>query len=200
MTPSPVIYLRGLPSDMGRFGVILCDPPWSYRDLGHTRRIDRQYSIMRTADIAALPVADIALPDSVLFLWATAPLLPDGLEVMKAWGFKYKSGAVWDKEIFGCGHYFRIQHEHLLIGTKGRPGIAANGARNIPSIIRSCRGKHSVKPAEVYVAIERMYPSLPKIELFARNRREGWHSWGNELPVMPACEAPGTLALLITHD
>jgi MT-A70 len=70
-------------TDMGRFGVILCDPPWSYRDLGHTRRIDRQYSIMRTADIAALPVSDMALPDSVLFLWTTVPLLPDGLEVMK---------------------------------------------------------------------------------------------------------------------
>jgi N6-adenosine-specific RNA methylase IME4 len=163
---------------LGRSGVVYADPPWSYRDLGHTRRIDKQYVILSVRDIAALPVPNITLPDAVLFLWVTAPLLPDGLTVMDAWGFKYKSGAVWDKEIYGCGHYFRIQHEHLLIGTKGRPGIAS--VHNISSVVRSRRGKHSVKPTEVYVAIERMYPTLPKIELFARNNRPGWTSWGDD--------------------
>jgi N6-adenosine-specific RNA methylase IME4 len=74
---------------MGQCGVISADPPWSYRDLGHTRRIDRQYSIMRAADIAALPVRQISLPDCMLFLWV--PLLVDGLEVLNAWGFEYKS-------------------------------------------------------------------------------------------------------------
>jgi N6-adenosine-specific RNA methylase IME4 len=168
-------------SALGKFGLIYADPPWSYRDLGHTRRIDRQYSTMCTGNVAALPVADVSLPDAVLFLWVTAPLLPDGLEVLNTWGFKYCSNMVWDKEIFGMGHYARIQHEHLLIGRKGRPGIAAEGARNIPSVIRARRGKHSAKPVEAYEIIERMYPALSKIELFARARRPGWASWGDEV-------------------
>ena len=79
---------------LSRFGVIYADPPWSYRDLGHTRRIDRQYPILSARDIAALPVQDIALPDAVLFLWIPVPLLPDGLTVMKAWRFDYKSNLV----------------------------------------------------------------------------------------------------------
>ena len=79
---------------LGRFGLIYADPPWSYRDLGHTRRIDRQYPILSVRDIAALPVQDIALPDAVLFLWIPVPLLPDGLTVMKAWRFDYKSNLV----------------------------------------------------------------------------------------------------------
>ena len=163
---------------LGRFGLIYADPPWSYRDLGHTRRIDRQYPILSVRDIAALPVQDIALPDAVLFLWIPVPLLPDGLTVMKAWGFEYKSNLVWDKEIFGMGHYARIQHEHLLLGTTGKPGTSAD--HGISSVIRERRGKHSVKPPEFYRLIERMYPALPRIELFARNLQSGWVSWGND--------------------
>ena len=109
---------------------------------------------MSTAAIAALPVSEIALPDSVLFLWTTAPLLPDGLEVMKAWGFEYKSNVVWDKELIGMGHYARIQHEHLLIGVRGKPGRVAD--HSIPSVIRSRRGRHSAKPAAAYEIIERL--------------------------------------------
>ena len=165
-------------TSFGRFGVIYADPPWSYRDLGHTRRIDRQYPILSVRDIAALPVQDIALPDAVLFLWIPVPLLPDGLTVMKAWRFDYKSNLVWDKEIFGMGHYARIQHEHLLLGTTGKPGTSAD--HSISSVIRERRGGHSVKPLEGYRCIERMYPALRKIELFARNCRPGWTSWGND--------------------
>jgi len=165
-------------TQLGRFGVIYADPPWSYRDLGHTRRIDRQYPILSVRDIAALPVQDIALPDAVLFLWIPVPLLRDGLSVMGAWGFDYKSNLVWDKEIFGMGHYARIQHEHLLLGTTGKPGTSAD--HGISSVIRERRGKHSVKPPEFYRLIERMYPALPRIELFARNLQSGWVSWGND--------------------
>lgn len=164
----------------GHYGVILSDPPWSYRDLGHTRRIDRQYPVLGVRDIAALPVQQIALPDSVLFLWTTVPLLPDGLEVLKAWGFTYKSNLTWDKQIFGMGHYARIQHEHLLLGVRGKPGRVAD--HSISSVMRSPRARHSVKPLVAYEIIERLYPSFSKIELFARNRRPGWQSWGNELP------------------
>ena len=163
-----------------RYGVILADPPWSYRDLGHSRRIDKQYAVMSLDEILRLSVANIALPDSVLFLWTTAPLLPDGLDVMRAWGFKYKSNVVWDKEIFGMGHYARIQHEHLLIGTRGKPPPVAD--HSIPSVIRARRGKHSVKPVQAYELIERLYPTLTKMELFARNSRAGWDCWGLEAP------------------
>ncbi len=165
-------------ADLGKFGVILADPPWSYKDLGHTRRIDRQYPVMSVTEICARPVTDIALPDCVLFLWTTAPLLPDGLTVMQSWGFSYKSNLVWDKQIAGMGHYSRIRHEHLLLGIKGKPGISA--VHNVPSIIQARRTKHSVKPMEVYRIIESMYPHLPKIELFARRRRFGWAAWGND--------------------
>jgi N6-adenosine-specific RNA methylase IME4 len=164
--------------NLGRFGVVYADPPWSYRDLGHTRRIDHQYPILSVRDIAALPVQHITMPDAVLFLWVTAPLLPDGLTVMNAWGFEYKSNIVWDKEVFGMGHYARIQHEHLLIGVSGKTGPVAD--HSISSVIRSRRAAHSVKPTVTYEIIERLYPTLSKIELFARNQREGWASWGND--------------------
>ena len=98
---------------------------------------------------------------------------------LNAWGFDYRSNIVWDKVIFGMGHYARIQHEHLLIGIKSRPGTAA--VHNLSSVIRERRGKHSVKPDAAYEIIERMYPAVPKIELFARNGRDGWVSWGNQV-------------------
>jgi N6-adenosine-specific RNA methylase IME4 len=118
-----------------RFGVIYADPPWAYCDLGHTSRIDRQCVVMTPAEIAALPVQQIALPEAVLSLWVPAPLLPDGFTVIKAWGFEYKSNLVWDKEMFGIGHYARIQHEHLLLCVRGKPGRVAG--HDIPSVIRS---------------------------------------------------------------
>jgi len=162
-------------SIMGRFGLILADPPWAYADLGHTRRIDRQYSIMSLAEICAMPVRDIALSDAVLFLWVTAPLLyPNGHKVLDAWGFRYVSNIVWDKQLIGMGHYARIRHEHLLIGVRGKSGTAA--VHNLPSVIQERRGKHSVKPEQSYEYIEKMFPDLTKIELFARRRRPGWTS------------------------
>lgn len=164
-----------------RYGVILADPPWLYRDLGHSRRITRQYPVMRIEEICAMRqmIDRFALPDCVLFLWATSPLLPEGLRVIEAWQFAYRSSIVWDKLIAGMGHYARIQHEFLLLATRGKPGIAA--VHNLTSIIREKRTKHSVKPIAAYEMIGRMYPSAAKIELFARNRREGWDAWGNEL-------------------
>src|SRR5712671_6199949 len=107
---------------------------------------------------------------------------------MKAWNFTYKSNLVWDKQIAGMGHYARIRHEHLLLGTRGKPGIAA--VHNIPSVIQVRRTKHSVKPAEVYNIVERMYPHLLKIELFARRRRPGWAAWGNDSGLTVETDAP----------
>jgi N6-adenosine-specific RNA methylase IME4 len=169
---------------LGRFGLILADPPWAYSDLGHTRRIDRQYSVMTLDDICSLPVSAIAGKDAVLFLWVTAThLFPNGHRVMDAWGFEYRTNIVWDKLAIGMGHYARVRHEHLLIGIRGKPGTSA--VHNLPSVIQERRGKHSVKPELSYQYIEKMFPDLTKIELFARRRRPGWASWGLELENLP---------------
>jgi N6-adenosine-specific RNA methylase IME4 len=171
-----------LPEDR-RYPVILADPPWAFEAYGKETGLDRSaeahYPTMSTDSICAMPVADIATPDAVLFLWATAPHLLKAIEVMRAWGFEYRTGAVWDKEVMGMGYYFRVQHELLLVGKRGALPVPlpANRPR---SVIRGGRREHSRKPDEVYGIIERMYPELPKIELFARQAREGWAMWGNE--------------------
>jgi N6-adenosine-specific RNA methylase IME4 len=134
---------------------------------------------MTTADICALPVADLATPDAVLFLWATAPMLPQALEVMDAWGFSYRSQMVWVKDKIGMGYYVRNRHELLLIAGRGNLPIPAEDARP-DSVIEAPRTQHSAKPMEVYGIIDRMYPELPKIELFARVAYEGWDTWGNQ--------------------
>jgi len=92
---------------LGRFGVIYADPPWPYRDLGHTRRITRQYPVMSLADICAMPVTQIAERNSMLLLWIPPALLPDGLTVMQAWGFRYLQNLIWIKHRFVGGHYWR---------------------------------------------------------------------------------------------
>src|SRR5262249_23037626 len=98
-----------------------------------------------------------------------------------AWGFEYKTGAVWAKDVIGLGHFVRGQHEHLLIATRGDFPCPLPGNRP-SSVIQAPRREHSRKPDEAYELIERMYPELPKIELFARNSRRGWDAWGNQAP------------------
>jgi hypothetical protein len=114
----------------------------------------------------------------MLFLWSPAPLLTDALNIMTAWGFEYATCAVWVKDRFGMG--VRQQHELLLIGKRGL-GIVLDPSKLSSSIIEAARGAHSRKPDEAYEMIEAMYPSLPKIELFARHARAGWAAWGNEV-------------------
>ena len=117
--------------------------------------------------------------NAMLFLWTTAPMLKKALDVMDTWGFSYRTCAVWDKELFGTGFYFRGQHEILLLGKKGEFKAPEQENRN-SSIIREKRGEHSKKPGIVYEIIERMYPKERYLELFARSKRNGWESWGNE--------------------
>ena len=106
-------------------------------------------------------------------------MLLDALNIMQAWGFQYVTHAVWDKEIIGLGTYLRHQHENLLIGYRGDHIARATLSS---SVIRAPRRQHSRKPDKAYEIIERMYPTLPKIELFARNARDGWAAWGNQAP------------------
>lgn len=119
--------------------------------------------------------------NSLLFLWTTAPKLEEGIEVLNAWGYSYRSHAVWEKTPgLGMGYYFRINHEDLLIGKKGNINVPAPENR-YPSIFRHRIREHSQKPDLVYDMIEKMYPGASKIELFARRRREGWSAWGNQV-------------------
>jgi len=169
-----------LTGSMGRFPVILADPPWRYEHVKtESRAIENQYPSMDLDDIRRMPVADIATTDSILFLWATSPKLTESLSVVDAWGFTYRTCAVWTKDMIGMGYYFRQQHELLLVCTRGNPPTPAPSDR-VSSVVSASRGKHSAKPVEFYEIIERMYPTLPKVELFCRSPRSGWQAWGNQ--------------------
>lgn len=165
------------PLPEGKFSVIYADPPWEYY-LPLRGSPDMHYHVMSTEEICKLKVP--ASEDAVLFLWATNPKLEDALQVMKAWGFTYKTNMVWVKDKIGTGYYFRGQHELLLIGTKGKIGVPTEESRQ-PSVLFSPAREHSSKPVEVYDIIERMYPNQKAyLELFARAKikRERWVYWG----------------------
>jgi len=164
-----------------KFSVIYSDPPWRYEfSKSPSRDIENQYPTMELEEILKLPIHEISTTSAVLFLWATSPKLPEALSVMEAWGFEYKTCAIWDKEKIGMGYYFRQQHELLLVGTKGDMPPPEPSDR-VSSVFRSPRGKHSKKPEIVYSYIESMYPDFDKVELFARSNRIGWEAWGNEV-------------------
>jgi len=161
----------------GEFDVIYADPPWHYNFLT-SYSPEAHYPTLETDDICALKIP--SSKDAILFLWATNPCLEDALKVMEFWGFEYKTNFVWVKNRSGTGHYILGQHELLLIGIKGKIGTPL--AKNRPSsVINASKTKHSAKPEVVYEVIERMYPNAQYLELFARNKREGWTAWGNEV-------------------
>jgi N6-adenosine-specific RNA methylase IME4 len=165
-----------------RFPVILADPPYRYeRQWSVSRDVENHYPTMTTEEICALPVENLATADAMLFLWTPAPLLTDAFAIMRAWGFEYVTSAVWVKDKIGMGVYLRQQHELLLICKRGNP-IVPNPSFLSSSIIEAPRRGHSEKPEAAYEIIERMYPDLPKVELFARHAREGWCQWGNQAP------------------
>jgi len=168
-----------LPIPKGKFNVILADPPWRYQFVEtESRAIENHYPSMELEEIKALRIPSDT--DSVLYLWATAPKLEEALQVLNAWGFTYKTCAVWDKERKGMGYWFRIQHELLLVGVKGNFATPEPENR-FDSIFRSPREEHSKKPEIVYEMIEQMFPTAKYLEVFARNIREGWASWGNQI-------------------
>lgn len=163
-----------------RYPVIYADPPWRY-DYSETeaRAVENQYPTMDLDAICRLPVPQLATEDAVLFLWGTSPKLVEALRVIEAWGFTYRTCAVWHKPQIGMGYYFRQQHELLFVATRGNLPAPAPADR-IGSVITADRTAHSAKPVEFAEAIERMYPTLPKIELFSRVPRDGWAVWGNQ--------------------
>ena len=162
-----------------KYDIIYADPPWRYDFCVDKKdRIEEQYPTMSLQEIKdfKVPSAD----NAVLYLWATAPKLKEALEVMEAWGFEYKTHCIWDKMWIGMGYWFRGQHELLLVGTKGSFSPPKREDR-IGSIIQSRRGKHSEKPYAIYRLIEKWFPGKKCLELFARNPRTGWTSWGYDI-------------------
>jgi N6-adenosine-specific RNA methylase IME4/ParB-like chromosome segregation protein Spo0J len=167
------------PLPSGRFDLIYADPPWQLGNPDADYAPENYYPTLALEEIKALavPAADRAC----LFLWAVNALLPEALEVMRAWGFAYRTNFCWDKGSIGLGVWARYRHELLLFGIRGR--FSPPEPRNrCDSVIASKRGRHSEKPACVYERIERMYPGASKLELFARGApRTGWTAWGNEV-------------------
>jgi N6-adenosine-specific RNA methylase IME4 len=167
----------------GHFPVIYADPPWEYSNTGLGGNVADKYPTMPTDDICAMPVADKATSNAVLFLWATNPLLEDALRVVKAWGFEYKTNIAWTKTTQTTGFYCYGRHELLLICVRGAclPKPGSIGA----SHIHAATDEHSKKPDEFYALIERMYDG-PYLEMFGRRLRKGWTTFGNEQAVKGA--------------
>lgn len=174
------------------FGVLLADPAWRpepySRATGMDRAPDNHYPTMPTSEIAALPIGALAARDCALFLWATMQMLPDAFVVLGAWGFTYKSHAIWVKRRAGRkrgpGYWFTGEHEILIVAVRGDPPCPAPGLQ-WPSVFVAPVAEHSEKPDRAYELIEAYFPTVPKLELNARVRREGWESWGAEVPDAP---------------
>lgn len=172
--------LKPIELPKGFYDVIYCDPPWKY-DFAETesRAIENHYPTMTVEEMKSLQIP--AAENSVMLMWATAPKLEQALELLKAWGFTYKTNAVWDKEVIGMGYWFRGQHEFLLVGTKGSYSPPKPENR-YSSVIREKRTAHSKKPLVLYNMIEKMFPNARYLELFSRNKfNDNWNVWGNQL-------------------
>jgi N6-adenosine-specific RNA methylase IME4 len=173
-----------------RFATVLADPPWQFQNrtgkvAPEHRRLNR-YGTMTLADIQALPVSSVVADTAHLYLWVPNALLPDGLSVLAAWGFQYKSNIVWHKvrkdggpDGRGVGFYFRNTTELILFGVRGKAARTLAPGRRQVNIISSRKREHSRKPDEAYGLIERCSPG-PFLELFARGTRPGWAAWGNQ--------------------
>ncbi|BAQ18335.1 MT-A70 family methyltransferase [Methyloceanibacter caenitepidi] len=179
------------------YELIVADPPWdfeNYSEAGTGKGADPHYSVMSLAEIKALPVGDLARGDCLLLLWATGCMLPLALQVMESWGFTYKSEIVWRKTTvngkvrIGTGYRVRTMHEPVLVGTMGNPHH-----KPFPSLIDGLAREHSRKPDEFYEAIDRCCPSLGfRADLFARTRRPGFDSWGDEVGKFDPLETSNT--------
>lgn len=177
-----------------KYNVILADPPWkfgskAYQDSNRDMLIleKTQYNTMNIDEIKSLPIQNISEDDCALFLWTTDAHLKEAIEVMESWGFKYKTIAfVWLKKyesgslVYNFAPWTLKSHEICLFGTKGKMGQHKT-ANNIKGLVEAVRTGHSKKPDEVMRRIEGLFGKCPKIELFARRKREGWDSWGDEV-------------------
>jgi N6-adenosine-specific RNA methylase IME4 len=173
-----------------RFATILADPPWQFTNrtgkmAPEHRRLSR-YSTMKLEEIAGLPVGDLTTTTAHLYLWCPNAMLPEGLAVMRAWGFNYKSNLVWHKvrkdggsDGRGVGFYFRNVTELILFGVRGKNARTLAPGRSQVNLLATRKREHSRKPDEQYEIIESCSAG-PFLELFARGTRNGWATWGNQ--------------------
>ncbi len=178
-----------------RFRTIYADPPWRFTNrtgkmAPEHRRLSR-YATMTLEDIYELPVATIAAEQSHLYLWCPNALLAEGLETMRRWGFTYKSNIVWYKQRKdggpdgrGVGFYFRNVTELVLFGIRGKANRTLRPGRTQVNVIGTRKREHSRKPDEMWDLIERCSPG-PRLEMFARHYRYGWHQWGDQVEAPP---------------
>lgn len=174
-----------------KYDVIYADPPWRFnvwsRETGLGRSADKHYPTMKKQDIEELPINNIAKDNSVLFMWATFPCLEQALELIKKWGYTYKTCAfTWIKknkksgsDFIGMGYYTRANAEVCLLASKGKSLKRVN--RSVRQVIQSPIEEHGKKPAEIRTRIEELFGDVARIELFARQHAEGWDCWGNEV-------------------
>lgn len=184
MSTVPCAFARLEP---GGFGAILADPPWQWTArsaAGEGRSATRHYRTRDLEYLAALPVGRLARPDCALFLWVVDPMLSAGLALLERWGFRFATVAfTWVKRTaagraaFGCGYWTRANPEMCLLGTRGRPRRRSAG---VPQLLEAPVREHSRKSDEVAERIEALVDG-PYVELFARVRRPGWASWGDQL-------------------
>ena len=181
-----------------KYQVIYADPAWQYNTkecLAKTSilngELNTHYSTMTLKELKALNVESISDKNCMLFLWVVSPMLTEGMEVMKAWGYKYATIAfIWHKQKTNPGHYTMSECEICLVGKRGIIPTP-RGARNIRQFLSEMRGKHSAKPKEIRNRIEKMFPTQNKVELFARQNVEGWDAWGNEVEQSISITAAG---------
>lgn len=172
------------------YNIIYADPPWKFKCLsekGQSRNSDNHYKCMELIDIYKLNVEKISSPNAILFMWVTYPFLDKGFEVIKRWGFKYKTvGFTWIKmnkrkntPFLGTGFWTRANAEICLLATKGKIKRVSN---NVPQVLYSRIEEHSKKPDEIRDRIVRLMGDIPRIELFARSQSAGWDTWGDQVP------------------
>ncbi len=178
------------------YGAVLADPPWRFANrtgkVAPEHKRLRRYATMALEEIAAVPVADLAAPRSHLYLWVPNALLREGLEILEAWGFRYVTNLVWYKVRMdggpdgrGVGFYFRNATEILLFGVRGKNARTLAAGRRQVNVMATRKREHSRKPEELYPIVEACSPG-PRLELFARHRRQGWAAWGDEVMTGPA--------------
>lgn len=173
-----------------KYKTIYADPPWQFQNrtgkVAPEHKRLRRYETMSLDEIKRLPIAEIADEKSHLYLWVPNALLPEGLEVMKAWGFEYKTNIIWEKvrtdgqpDGRGVGFYFRNVTEILLFGIRGTGNRTLQPGRSQVNLLRSMKREHSRKPDE-FVALIEACSSAPYLEIFARGDRDNWDMWGNQ--------------------
>lgn len=169
----------------GNYDIIYADPPWRYNfSLDNSDKIENHYPTMSIDELKTMKVP--ASKNCILFLWATAPKLKEAMELIEAWGFEYKTHAIWDKKWIGMGYWFRGRHELLMVATKGKVS-PPDKKQIIESIFDIKRSEHSKKPPFIREKINEWYPTKTKLEMFARpdglfvkQEFAGWHVWGNQ--------------------